>query len=321
MRVYVTGGTGFVGSNIAKLFSEWHGFDVVSAGRRPPATPTRARFAHLELEDPESIRASIEAARPDLIIHAAILNDFTTLYANRRLAWDVYVRATRELVDAANLIGATFVFVSTDWVFDGTQSRADEMTAPNPVNYYGVLKLMGETVTLERARHPIVARIAGVHGVHWSRGVGPRSQDAGFGHYVGALVDALSAGEHFTVWRGPDLNEFATPSLASESGEMMLRLALRGARGVFHCCGGESTSRLQLAQDAVSVFGLDADLLHHGSPHQHPATGYAVPHDTSLDAQRTADTIDYTLPSVRTLLEAYRDQRETGSVRPVSSEI
>ena len=317
MRVYVTGGTGFVGSNIAKLFSDWHGFEVVVAGRHPPKVPMGASFAHLELEDPESIRASVVTARPDLVIHAAILNDFAAMYSNRRLAWDVYVSATRELIDAANLMGATFVFVSTDWVFDGTQSHATELTPPNPINYYGVLKLLGETVTLERARRPIVARISGVHGVNWARGVGLRSQDAGFGHYVGALVSALSAGEHFTVWQGSDINEFATPSLASESGEMMLRLAMKGMNGIFHCCGGESIDRFELAQDAVKVFWLDESLLHRGSPNQHPTIDFAVPHDTSLNAHQTAATIDYRLPSVHTLLEAYRDQRATGVVQPV----
>lgn len=317
MRVYVTGGTGFVGSNIAKLFAEWHGLDVTVARRQPSPQAMNLRYTPLDLEDPESIRTSIRVERPDLIVHAAILNDFPTMYANRRLAWDIYVNATRALVDAANEVGATFVFVSTDWVFDGTQSNATEQTPPNPINYYGVLKLVGETVTLERARRPIVARIAGVSGVHWARATPPRTQDAGFGHYVGALVDALSAGEKFSVWEGPLINEIATPSLASESGEMMLQLALREASGVFHCCGAESTTRLDLARLAVDVFDLDPSLLRSGPPDHDEMPNFPVPRDTSLSARHTAASIDYTLPSIRTLLEALREQRHTGTVRPI----
>ena len=317
MRVYVTGGTGFVGSNIAKLFAEWHGLDVTVACRQPPPQTMIVRYTALDLEDPESIRTSIRVERPDLIIHSAILNDFPTIYADRRLAWDIYVTATRALVDVANEVGATFVFVSTDWVFDGTQSNATEQTPPNPINYYGVLKLIGETVTLERARRPIVARIAGVRGVHWARATGTRTQDAGIGHFVGALVDALSAGEKFSVWEDAQINEIATPSLASESGEMMLQLALRGSSGIFHCCGGESTTRLELARLAVDVFDLDPSLLHSGPPDPNIMPNVPIPRDTSLNARHTASSIEYTLPSVRTLLETLREQRHTGTVRPI----
>ncbi len=317
MRVYVTGGTGFVGSNIAKLYAEWHGLDVTVARRRPSPVEMNVRCALLDLADPESIRTSIRVERPDLVVHAAILNDFPTMYADRRLAWEIYVNATRALIDAANEVGATFVFVSTDWVFDGTQSNATEQTPPNPINYYGVLKLVGETLTLERCRRPIVARIAGVNGVHWVRATGTRTQDAGFGHYVAALVDALSVGERFSVWEGTQINEIATPSLASESGEMMLQLALQGASGVYHCCGGESTTRLELARLAVDVFDLDPSLLRSGPPDHDQVPNFPVPRDTSLSARHTATTIDYTLPSIRTLLETFREQRQTGTVRPI----
>jgi dTDP-4-dehydrorhamnose reductase len=317
MRVYVTGGTGFVGSNIAKLFAEWHGLDVTVASRRPSPKVMNVRYTALDLEDPESIRTSIRTERPDLIIHAAILNDFPTMYADRQLAWDIYVTATRELVDVANEVGATFVFVSTDWVFDGTQSSATEQTPPNPINYYGVLKLMGETLTLERARQPIVARIAGVSGVHWARTTGTRTQDAGFGHFVNALVDALSAGESFSVWEDARINQIATPSLASESGEMMWQLAQRGNSGIFHCCGGESITRLELARLAVEVFELDPSLLHSGPPDPDVVSNVPIPRDTSLDARHTAASINYSLPSVRTLLETLREQRLTGIVRPI----
>lgn len=118
-RVLVTGGTGFVGSNAVKLYADWHGLDVTATGRRPPERELPGRFVELDLLDRSSVRASIRAARPDLIVHTAILNDFATMYDDRRLAWDVYVEATRSIVDAANEVDAVVVFVSTDWVFDG----------------------------------------------------------------------------------------------------------------------------------------------------------------------------------------------------------
>jgi dTDP-4-dehydrorhamnose reductase len=319
MRVYVTGGTGFVGSNVANLYSECHGLDVTIAARRPAELPLPGRFTPVDLLDREAVRASIRQAAPDLVVHAAILNDFDSLYADRRLGWDSYVEATRAVVDAANEVDATVVYVSTDWVFDGTAADSDEQTPPNPVNYYGFLKAAGELVTLERAKHPIVARVAGVNGVHWAQQHGPRTQDAGFGFFVASLVDAVSAGMPFTVWEDDAINMHATPSLASESAEMMLRLAQAGARGIFHCCGGESLSRAELASTAAEVFDLDASLIRAGPPGAGGMMSAPVPYDTTLAAKASAATIGYTLPTVRQLLGEFRRQRETGRIGTVAT--
>ncbi len=319
MRVLLTGGTGFVGSNLAKLYAEWHRLDVVVSGTRRPDKDLPGEFRALDLLDKEATLRVIAEVKPDVVVHAAIINDLPRIYKERELAWDVYVEATRNIVDAANAIDATLVYVSTDWVFDGTQSGATEDTPPNPVNYYGFLKAAGEIVTLERARKPVVARIAGVNGEHWARSVGAQRQNPGLGNYVAALVETLSAGKEFSVWMGEGINERGTPSLASECGEMILLLAQAGARGVFHCCGGESVTRLELARTAVDVFELDPGLLRTGDPDPAAMMPGLVPRDTSLDANATAGLIGYALPSVRMLLQAFRAQRETGDVRPVSS--
>ncbi len=52
------------------------------------------------------------------------------MYRDRKLAWGSYVDATRNVVDAANAVGAKVILVSTEWVFGGTQRDADETTPP-----------------------------------------------------------------------------------------------------------------------------------------------------------------------------------------------
>lgn len=302
MRAFVTGGSGFVGSNVVKVFTERHGVDVVAPSH-----------VAVDLTDRASVHESVAEARPDAIVHCAILNDLGRLYADRRAGWDAYVGATRNLVDAANAVRAKVVLVSTDWVFDGTQSGADERTPPNPINLYGVLKLASELVVTERARDGAVARISGVNGVHWARPAAPRTQDAGFGYFVASMVEALSAGRPFSVWVSEDINMIATPSLASASADLMWRIIDRDRRGIFHCCGGEPVGRWRLAEQAADVFGLDLSLLREGRPG--PVARLApVPHDTSIAATATAAALDASLPSVRELLVELRHEVETGSL-------
>jgi dTDP-4-dehydrorhamnose reductase len=294
VRVFITGGRGFVGSNLVEVFAR-HGDEI--------AAPPRAE---VDIADPVAVSRSVADFEPDAIVHCAILNDLTRLAERRRDAWDAYVGATRNVVDAANEAGAHVVLVSTDWVFDGTQGPATEEEPPNPVNAYGFLKAASELVVAERAQRGAVARISGVQGLHRARPETPRSQDHGFGYFVASLVDALRAGEPFTVWEGDDINMVATPTLATDAGELIRRILGREATGIFHCCGGESVTRAQLALAAVEAFGLDPELLRFGPPDEPPDA--PVPYDTRLDARVTAGVLGVELPSLADQLGHLREE-------------
>ncbi len=305
MRILVTGAGGFVGSNLVHVFAERHGAEVIAPSH-----------AGLDLTEAALVRRRVAAWRPDAIVHAAIWNDPTMLATDRRRAWTQYVGATRHVVDAANDAGARVVLISTDWVFDGTQGPADETEPPQPINPYGFLKAASELVVTERAARGTVARIAGVQGVHRARPSTPREQDAGFGYLVASLVDALRAGRRFTVWDGDGLNRMATPTLATDAGELIWLALTRDAGGVLHCCGGEHTDRVTLARRAVTAFELDEGLLEVGPPPAEAVAAGAIPADTRLSAAATAERLGATLPDLDTTLARLRHDIEhetTGS--------
>jgi dTDP-4-dehydrorhamnose reductase len=309
MRIYVTGATGFVGSNVAKVFAEIHGAELCAPVHFPRSDHETGPI--VDLTDRRAVLDSVDAFQPEVIVHCAIWNDMAGLSRDRYLGWESYVSATRHVVDAANAVKAKVILVSTDWVFDGTHHGSDERTPPNPVNLYGVLKMASELVVTERALDGAVARVAGVNGVHWGRLTSTRAQDAGFGYLVGSIVDALSAGRLFNVWESADINMVTTPSLASDCAELMWGIVERDQRGIFHCCGGESTTRRQLAELTADVFDLDSALLRYGPPPPGAVPQMRVPYDTSLSATYTAAALGVDLPSARDLLERFRKQLAT----------
>ncbi len=314
MRAFVTGASGFVGSNIARVFGEVHGAELRTPVHRARGVDEAVSAPVVDLVDRAAVLASVREFLPDVIVHSAILNDFDAIYADRRAGWASYVDATRHLVDAANEVGARIILVSTDWVFDGTQGGADEATPPNPVNLYGVLKLASELVVLERARHGAVARISGVNGVHWARHEMPVAQNAGFGYFVDTVRQTLGAGNPFTVWEGPKINMVATPTLASDAAERMWRIADRGLGGVFHCCGADAIGRLDLAAATARAWGLDPALLRAGPPDGEQLGGAPVPFDSSLTCAATAAALDLPALPVAEQLRRMRVQLETGGV-------
>ena len=317
MRLFVTGGTGFVGSNILKVAIERHGASAVTTAHSWQGDGSEPfDVVRVDMTDGARLRAAVADARPDAIVHCAILNDFTRMYADRPLAWKSYVDSTRTLVDAANEVGAKMILVSTDWVFDGEQPGASEDTPPNPINLYGVLKVVGETIVTTAAKDGAVARIAGVNGTHWLRDDYKAEQNPGMGHFVGAVVDSLKAGDPFVVWSGP-LNMVGTPSLASESAEMIMRIIEKDRRGIFHCTGADSIDRLGLAMATAEAFDLESGLLTAG-PADFGGTGPApIPIDTSLDATATGDALDYELPDLDRLLATFRHEVDRHELLPV----
>jgi dTDP-4-dehydrorhamnose reductase len=299
MRIYLTGASGFVGSNLAHVFGPGHGAEVIAPGHE-----------HVDLTDELVVRRSVLATRPDAIVHAAIWNDPAGLRSDRRRAWEAYVGATRNVVAAANAVDAHLVLISTDWVFDGTQGPATESEPPNPINTYGFLKACSEIVVRETAGRWTIARIAGVQGVHRARSSAPRAQDAGFGYLVVSLLDALRAGRRFELWDGPGLNRLATPTLASDAAELVWRALDREVIGVLHCCGGEHSGRVDLARRAVHAFDLDPELLAVVAPPPGAAGAEPVPVDTRLDARATARVLGVQPPDLDGMLSRLRAEVE-----------
>lgn len=316
-RVYLTGATGFVGSAVARVFAERHGVHLhCPVHRHPPPADAGYSWDRVDLTDAEAVARSVTGARPDAIVHTAILNDLTALGADRERAWAAYVGATRNLVDAAKAVGAQVVLISSDWVFDGTQGGATESTPPNPVNLYGFLKAASELVVTERAEQGAVARLAGVQGVHWARPQLPRRQDEGFGYLVAALVENVRAGRRFDVWESPAINMVATPTLATDAAGLLWRIVERRLTGTFHCCAADTVDRATLARSAAEAFTLETDLIELAAPYPPGAPPVPVPFDTGLNAEATASALDVRLPRLGEWLRRMRGELETGEIGP-----
>jgi dTDP-4-dehydrorhamnose reductase len=179
MRIIVTSSSGFVGANVAHVFRDRHGDNVLSPSH-----------GELDATDPIAVLHRISDARPDTIVHAAIWKDPPRLLTEPGRVWDAWVGATRAIVNAASTTGARVPPVSTDGVFDGTQGPATKLTPPRPITGHG-FKAASEFEVALRATRGTIARTAAVRGVHRARPATPRAQDAGFSYLATSVLEAL----------------------------------------------------------------------------------------------------------------------------------
>jgi dTDP-4-dehydrorhamnose reductase len=308
MKIAITGSTGFVGGNIASVLQS-SGHEVIGLVRSEAKLPWQTKLVDFTNED--SISSALEGT--DAVVHCAIANDFNRLLQDRDFAYDSFVGMTSRVVKASNKAGTKPIYISTDWVMDGTKHLSLESNKGNPVNFYGFLKAMGEQVVRDLApANGAVCRIGGVMGFHQTKSDGPRSQDVGFGYFVTSLVNSLSKGEPFAVWGGDQVNKIATPSLAAEIGAQVEKVAARNATGTFHLVGDDAVTRMELAKLVCEVFNLDASLLQETNPPESELFPAPVPVDTSLSNVETKKILGIGEKSLRSLLESLRIEYEAG---------
>src|SRR5690606_29361338 len=118
-------------SNVIKVAQEQYQAEIIAALYGPPPEgEITYELDPLDMSDHAAIRRAIQRYKPDVVIHCAALLDQQKIHAQRKWAWSVMVEGTRAFAQACREVNARFVFVSTDWVFDGREPIVDEDSPP-----------------------------------------------------------------------------------------------------------------------------------------------------------------------------------------------
>ncbi|HDI4560026.1 TPA: dTDP-4-dehydrorhamnose reductase [Listeria monocytogenes] len=154
MSILVTGANGQLGTELVQLLKEHN------------LTVTEWDKDSVDIVDKAAVKKAMLDLKPEWIIHCAA---FTNVEAAedelKNVNWEVNVDGTENISEAAEIVGAKLVYISTDYVFDGTKKEAylpDDKT--NPLNQYGIAKLAGEKVALEKNSQTYVIRTSWVFG-------------------------------------------------------------------------------------------------------------------------------------------------------------
>ena len=173
MKVFVTGVAGQLGHDVINELRK-RGFSAFGTDiRSEDELALKAKwdtYIPLDITDKANVEEVINKIRPDAIIHCAAWTnvDGAEDEANKPLVKRINVDGTDNLVKSAKAVGAKFLYISTDYVFDGQGERPWEPDdkSYSPQNYYGETKLQGELAVSSQLERFFIVRIAWVFGLN-----------------------------------------------------------------------------------------------------------------------------------------------------------
>jgi dTDP-4-dehydrorhamnose reductase len=151
-RILMTGINGQLGQELQQTLTD---YDVIGVGRET-----------LDLTQPDKISQMMDEVKPDLVINAAAYTAVDKAESEPEIAKATNAIAPGILAKESQKMGVPLIHISTDYVFDGSQSRPYLDTDPtNPLGVYGQSKLAGEQAIRESCNLHIILRTAWVYGV------------------------------------------------------------------------------------------------------------------------------------------------------------
>jgi dTDP-4-dehydrorhamnose reductase len=251
VRILLTGANGQLGQDLQAALAG----RVPDGGRRcslrgpegdhrDPGHDVLATDVHnMHVEDRDAVQTTVLAFRPHLILHVGALTAVERCEAEADLAYAVNAIGTRHVAEAADAVGAHLLYVSTDYVFDGTAERAyREWDAPNPQSVYGASKRAGE---MECPPGATVVRTSWVSGAHGANMVKT------------ALRLAEREGDLFFVD-----DQRGSPTFTADLAPALVTLGTERRSGVFHVTNAGATTWCELVRQVLTEVGADPTRVH-----------------------------------------------------------
>ena len=279
MRVLVTGAGGQLGREVVDVCTA-AGDEVVACDH-----------ATLDVSDRDAVLQTVVAAGPDTVVHAGAWTNVDGCETEPERAFRVNALGTRHVAEAARMAGARVVYVSTDYVFDGTASTPyTEWDEPNPQSVYARSKLAGEREVLSQLPAAAVVRTGWVCGVH--------------GNNLLKTILRL-ASEHDRLTFVDDQHE--CPTFTEDLAGMIRRLVVSRLPGIFHVTNQGPTTPFEFAQAVLAASGQDPErvapvkMASFARPAARPL--YAVLDNAALRLQGIPLLDEWRIPLERTVKE------------------
>jgi dTDP-4-dehydrorhamnose reductase len=246
-KVLILGATGFLGSYFQNELGDLgvsHTSGLIQQNREDSYG-----YISANLKSEVDVEELLDVVRVSKVINCVALSNIDDCEENPTSANWLNSDLPRALSKKCKTKGMQFIHISTDAVFSGLESFAQESSLPDPISIYGRTKLQGELAVIAENPDSIVCRVNFV-------GCNPRGKSL-----FNFFYSNLKANLKVTGFR----DIFFTPMYAADTVGTILQLAKKNQSGIFHIVGDERISKLQFGRLIAQEMKLDSSLIHEGS--------------------------------------------------------
>lgn len=250
MKILVTGANGFLGYYLIQQLSE-KGVQVIATGSGASRLTFKDhklfQYETMDFTDPFSVHDVFQKHKPEVVVHAGAMSKPDECELNQWQAYRTNVEGTINLLLNAEEQKSFFVFVSTDFIFDGVQGMYREDDLPAPVNFYGKTKLEAEAAVKEYEFDWAIVRTILVYG----------KPVTGKQNILTVVKEKLGKGEGYNVVDDQE----RTPTYVEDLASGIVSVIERKAKGVYHISGDDVLTPYEMACKVADHCKLDKSLI------------------------------------------------------------
>jgi dTDP-4-dehydrorhamnose reductase len=252
MKILVTGANGLLGQHLIRQLVDEGKFAIHATGmgksRLPYGASNDVTYYDLDITNFKKSQALVEKISPHIIVHTAAVAQPNECVADKTKCWKTNVGGTRALLKGAQKAKSYFIYISTDFVFNGLEGPYDEHASPDPVNDYGESKLLAEEMVEMSGLYWAIVRTVLVYG---------NKVPGGKLNFVTWVKEKLENGEKIKVVN----DQFRTPTYVEDLAKGIILVLMKHAKGIYHISGKDMCTPYSLAFMIAEMLGKNTSLI------------------------------------------------------------
>ncbi len=246
MKILITGSNGLLGQKLVYALKKHSNMHLIAAARGENRILDKQGYVYenLDITDEKQVMELVIEHRPACIINTAAMTNVDECEKDREGCTNVNVNSVKYLINACKLYNTHLIHLSTDFVFDGENGPYRETDSTNPQSFYASSKLASEKLLQESTIDWAIIRTIIIYGV---------IDDIQRSNIVLWVKSALEQQKEIKVIT----DQFRSPTLAEDLAEACINASNKRSTGIFHVCGLELMSVLEIAYTAADFFKLD----------------------------------------------------------------
>ena len=242
MKILVTGASGMLGLEVCRELADRYETIALDVRETKALESVPVKFIKLDITEPKQTVEEIVKVNPRLIIHTAAYTDVDGCELEPEKAYRINGEGTGTVAQAARRCGASLIYISTDYVFDGQKKKPyGESDRPNPLNVYGKSKLAGEEAVKNALAKYFIVRTSWLFGKNGK-------------NFVDSIIE--KAGRQKRLYVVDD--QVGSPTYACDLARGIEKLisASEPAYGIYHLTNSGSCSWYEFALKIIEYLSI-----------------------------------------------------------------